>query len=662
VADDEKIVYKVDLDVADAVNHLFGLKSEINELGEAEGPEALIKNIMKIGGAVAAAGVVVFSLKEALDFTLEAEAIQKVAAQFDFLAAKAGLASNDLKSGLEKSAKGLATTDELLQAANKALVTLGGNAKQLPAIMELARKATSVFGGDLISNFEKINQAVATGMTKQIKGIGIIVDADKANKKYAETMNIAVSALSKAEKQQAMLNAVLSQGTKAFGDSNIGADSTKNNLQRITVALKEVGEAFVLAFDKIAGPLVRAIVKSLGDMAHGFKTEVVAAIGDGSAKIEAQLESVEKRAAFLSQQLQKLKDQKAPPDAWSKNLERDLEAAEARATSLKEKLKEVKEEEAKKGPQAEGEGGPEADLEKRRAQKAKFNEELLKMEATYNEQLLSLATDEKDAIARIEYQKVLLHQQTNDEIEKLELNKDLTTTQRIQLQTRVRDQAAAKELQIEQSKDAAILKSYETLAKAGDTSFQKFSNGAHAAGLKAKKEFSDFGKFGSDTVAAFGKSTESAFLAIGEGSMSLGEAMKGALIGAIADIAQSKGSMLILSGIAELNPIEVAGGGALVALAGYLRSQVKSSSGSSMGSPPVTGSGASGTFNEGIGANQGPSNAALAPGDASFHRAVTLQVQGHYFDSTESRQVVMDMLRKESDASDFKLVQVGGGQ
>ncbi len=116
-------------------------------------------NILKTGAVIAGS---VKILKEALDLTFEAETVRATSAQFDLLTKSAGISGDALRESLVGAADGLIDDTDLIQIANKAIVSLGSSAAGIAPIMELARKATTFFGGDLAHNFEALNQAIAT--------------------------------------------------------------------------------------------------------------------------------------------------------------------------------------------------------------------------------------------------------------------------------------------------------------------------------------------------------------------------------------------------------------------------------------------------------------------------------------------------------------------
>jgi len=187
-----------------------------------------------------------FAIKEvvtaASSFVSEGEKIQKAEARFASLAEQAGLAADVIQDKLIGAAKGLIDDDKLIQLASESFVQLGRNAERLPEVLEVARKAYKVFGGDVVTNAEKINQAVFTGNTRSLRQIGILVDVNKTYAEYAKSIGTVVPLLTEQQKQQAILNKVLEQGETRFKNVTKASTSYDESLTRLDVAMSDVAD------------------------------------------------------------------------------------------------------------------------------------------------------------------------------------------------------------------------------------------------------------------------------------------------------------------------------------------------------------------------------------------------------------------------------------
>lgn len=236
----------------------------------------------------------------------EAEKIKAINSQFEVLAETAGISADVLKNQLVGSAAGLIDDTDLIAAANKAIVSLGSTASEIPKVMELARKATSVFGGDVVQNFEAINSAIASGSTRALRQFGIIVDSQSVYEKYAKSIGFAANQLTETEKQQALLNAVLDKGNKTLGNIDESAQKNTKSFKELYVIVKQIGEVAILSFDNSASPAVNKFLQLAISAANQFKTLFVASVGSGAeqsaAKIKllnADLETLQNKSDIL---------------------------------------------------------------------------------------------------------------------------------------------------------------------------------------------------------------------------------------------------------------------------------------------------------------------------------------------------------------------------
>jgi len=256
---------------ADSVGFSFKGFADIvvNDLG-GKGADSVGKFASLINGPLAlalgsalAAG---FALKKVFDFTVLTEKNEQIANSFNAIAASAGIAGDALREGLVAAAQGLADDDDLLLAANKSIIELGSNADKIPEIMEVARKSTALFGGDLIQNFENLSQALANGNTRALKNIGLVIDSEAAQQKYAASIGVTVAQLSDAGKRQAITNAALEQAKTKFGDIDESSAKATKSFKRLVVTTGEL-------FDSIAAIVSQSSLLStvFGAVERGIK-------------------------------------------------------------------------------------------------------------------------------------------------------------------------------------------------------------------------------------------------------------------------------------------------------------------------------------------------------------------------------------------------------
>lgn len=447
--EDDKIGAVFDLDTKESLEKILELKGGIESLGDAKNTEGLLEGLTKVGGAVAAIGVAAFALKTTFDTVFEAENIKQINNQFELLTRNSGLATDTLKAGLIEAAHGLVDDTDLMRAANRAIVEMGSSAEKLPELMDLARKSTAVFGGDAITRFEELNQAIASGSQRALKHMGIMVDVDRAYRDYAASIGVASGELNDAGKRQALLNAVLIKGQDAFKGVDENIKEATNTWQQLKVTLSEVKEVFVLAFDKVMGPSVTGWLKSLQGWAGHFKDIFQAKFGEGvdAAVAKSKLLSTEimdlqgqlidvdqagqvffngtyvkKGSAEYELAVKKMQDRLAALQGQMKSASDTIEEHEQKAKTLQ----------AQTSTGGSGDDGK-VDRQKKLADEARFQHEMLKIQEDRIRDSMKLTKSLSEFEALNAQQKENLTLETEAKIKALQQNEHLNATQKNQM-------------------------------------------------------------------------------------------------------------------------------------------------------------------------------------------------------------------------------------
>src|SRR5690606_17413735 len=101
----------------------------------------------------------------------------------------------------------------LVKAANRSmLLGVADTAEEMSTLMQIAAERGQAMGISVTQAFDDIVTGLGRGSALILDNLGILVDAEEANRAYAETLGKTASALTDAEKKQALINAVLAQG------------------------------------------------------------------------------------------------------------------------------------------------------------------------------------------------------------------------------------------------------------------------------------------------------------------------------------------------------------------------------------------------------------------------------------------------------------------
>lgn len=667
---DDKQTFKLDLDSADFIKKSIEAKESISKIGESGGMEGLIKNLSSTSLLLGMVGAAAFSLKETFELVFEGENIRAVNKQFEMLGESAGIATGALREGLKEAAGGLEDETELLKSANKAMIEMGQNASRLPETLALARKATAIFGGELTQNFESINEAISTGHTRQLRHLGLIVDANKAYIEYAKSIGTTVGALSEEGKQHALMEAVLQKGQDRFKGIDADSKQVTVTFKQLGVIIEELREKFAATFEKTVGPMVKNV---LDYVKLGLEKVSVAtsAWGENLDVTKAQVENLTETLFEYNKRIKELAaQQKEGPSFWDKltgTTPEDIEATkkklQEKATAVQAEINGLKNKMDQQSGEAEGPKivGPEVDQskkEKQLEQQAKFEKDLvaIKSQRINDEMKNAESIDEVDKLHNelnlVEEEK---NQSAIQEIKARYAHGEITAAQENQLIEENNLDHIEKMQSMEDNLDKQRLAALDNyLQRSNDTS-EGIARGFSVGGQKAVIALNDFGARGQRVFNTVSNNAAKAFIQMGEGTKTAGEAMKGFMFASIADIAEAEGKLLLAKGIGTANPASIAAGGALLALSGLLRAQ-------SGGGSSSAGGGGGGAAGPGGGEAANTSITGNKPDGAQLeHKTVTLAVGGNFFETEQTKQSVMEMIRQATDATDFKYTQIGKG-
>jgi hypothetical protein len=665
----EETTLKLNLDAKQFVEAAHHAKESIGSIAEAEGLNELVEKLAHASKLIGVLGAAALVAKLAFDFTLEAEQIQKIERQFETLAHNVDLSAHAVKEGLVKAVGGLADETDVLEAANRAMVQLGDNSGRMVEFMELARKITPVMGGTLIENFEKISQAVGTGNARLLRSIGLNVDAEKAMTAYAKATNQTVAALTENERKQALANAVLEKGQKILSGSTAQAETATTTLKKIGVEFKDLGEAIALLFERVFGSTVRSVLKKFQESLHGAKEAFKGTFGteaeQASARVKdlsAKMQQWEKDIARIHFLQEKSVSFKSAEKQAELNKSLDFYTSKIKEAQVEiDKLKGKEEAHVEAGTEAAGAKAVKissAEATQKLIVQKKFEQDIIALRES------TLKEEERVATSLTEIQEKQLEIRTamiekaNAQIAMItaqgELGKELTVTQAADRVLEIEKTLMAQLELLDQQRRDTQLKNLQQVAQKNAYTAAGISAGFKAAAAEASKNVGNFAKLGEVAFSSLKKNGKNAFMALGEGAESAGDIMRGFMFNAIADIAEAQGEEFMAAGFT--NPAMFAAGGALLALAGFLRSQSKGSS--AMSGAPGGGGGAGGGAAASL---AGPDQTSLVEADKKPKREVTIQIQGHYLDTEGSRRALMEMIRTETDATAFRYVEIGQG-
>lgn len=659
---DEKggtLLFGIDFDTEAGHKKLKELKEMLHGIGDTESLGGILAQLGHFGALAAVAAGAAYAVKVAMDWAVEGEAIVMINKQFEILTKESGIAADTLREGLLAASKGTIEETDLLKSANKAIVTLGASAAELPRLFELSRKAAVVMGGSTQEVFDNLIQSISMGQTKALKQFN--VNAEKAYKEYALALGTIPQALTEVEKRQALLNAVLAEGEKKFHAVDANGKMITSGLAKMSAAAADFEEVFKKALFQTVGPFFERIATGSANTTRTWTAFIKSFIGSDTDKAKAEIDLTNLKIEKLHTTISDLESKKGGFFSFFNQQQIAVANAELeKAIESKKKLEEsipVPKEKYGPFPLPKHEEN-DADL----AAKAKFYKDLSDIKKLNLDAAIIQAATEKELATAQSERLVQLESDTQAKIKAIKVEYKGQDDQAKLLIAATQQNAADERVkleikslsEIENLEVASIQRRIDLSKDASD----KFALGFQLKGAQARKSLNDFSAFGQQAFNSLSGAIKNSFAEWGAGGISLGEALKKAAIGSIADIAAAQGAALIASSIWPPNPLGLAAGAGLVALSGALRSAVGASSSVSSAGGGGGGGGSVSTASAPIPAiTQAPSPERFA----DKRKQVSINIQGNYFDTDETRRRLTQMIREESDASDFKILSVGGG-
>lgn len=550
-------------------------KNIIGDIGDS------VKNLAggfgKFGVIAAGAAVGFLAVKEALNLAKEGEKIDQINNSFEVLSARAGIAADVFRDDLVKAAGGLADTEEILKTASLAISELGSNAKQIPQVLDIARQSSIRFGGEVADNFEKLNQAIITGSTKQLRQIGIFVDAQDAVDKFAKANGRAASEVSEFGKRQAVLNAVLEAGAK----NAIGLDETNSQVttstKRLSVAIGEIGDALAKISQSAFGDVFSSIANGLTDAAtaiSGIGPESTTQIRRIDQEIAALTANLKVRQDELAENAKRIKDEASGQQGIFDALifgsgvdPRFLQAKVDGITAQIENLAAKKKSLLDSQQPVAGNENPFDDTQRQKealdAQK-KYKDELLKLEQESNAQLTQL----RQSDATLQEQQFIQEQEARakhlaalDKLERDFANSKFVSKEQYNLLIAQEETRAALEIQkIEAQTQVKLKAQIEAASKAKLAGYSQFFGNLATLMQTGSRELFEIGK-----VAAVAQATIDGYAAI-QGAYKQGTVIGGPALGAAFAAAAGIATAVNIAKIASTNFGD--GGGVSVSGAG----------------------------------------------------------------------------------------------
>ena len=223
-------------------------EKDVKGLGNAFG--AMASSAAKAAAVFYAAKGIITGLQKTVQISSQLTAVE---GGFKNLTKGIGGAADTLNK-LEKATDGTVNKIDLMTQANNAmLLGIFENNDQMAEMFDVAQRLGAALGEDTLFGVESL----VTGMGRQSKlmldNLGIMVDVEKANKTYADSLGISVEQLTDQQKKTAFNNATMKAAKELvneLGEENLTTADRINKLKSSATNMAgELGQALTPAFN-----------------------------------------------------------------------------------------------------------------------------------------------------------------------------------------------------------------------------------------------------------------------------------------------------------------------------------------------------------------------------------------------------------------------------
>ncbi len=173
---------------------------------------------------------------------------------FANLAASYGVSGKQIVAQLKEVSRGTVDTLTLIRSAGTAMM-MGIRPEETVNLMKIAMATTKQTGQTTVKAFEDITLAVGRQSKMILDNLGIIVNVEKANERYAQTVGKTAAALTDAEKKMAFMNETMVMGNELILRMGDQQATAAEKFQRFAARANDLkvffGDVLIRAFNLI---------------------------------------------------------------------------------------------------------------------------------------------------------------------------------------------------------------------------------------------------------------------------------------------------------------------------------------------------------------------------------------------------------------------------
>jgi hypothetical protein len=196
-------------------------------------------------------------------------------ASFEDLAAAAGSSGDAIVAAIKRATGGTVAEMDIIAASSRGIMLgLGAQADQWEELTEVARFRARAMGMDVTQALNDIVTGIGRQSALILDNLGIVLDTNAVYDQYAQSIGKVATALTEAEKKQALMNAVITEGQGMIQAAGGIQDTYADAFRRLDTVVGDfktaISEELAPAVSDLADQLAILGETASGPLSEGF--------------------------------------------------------------------------------------------------------------------------------------------------------------------------------------------------------------------------------------------------------------------------------------------------------------------------------------------------------------------------------------------------------
>lgn len=194
----------------------------------------------------------VFAATAAFTALRQASQVEQLVQGLEALGAASGKNLKLLAVNIKEASGQAIALDQALRVASVG-ASAGFSSTQIKGLAAVARDAAIALGRDVGDAVDRLSRGAAKLEPEILDELGIFVRLDDASAKYAASIGVATSELTRFQQRQAFANEIIEQGGQKFGELGDKVDASA--FDRLAATLGDLSRTVMDFFNSILGPI-----------------------------------------------------------------------------------------------------------------------------------------------------------------------------------------------------------------------------------------------------------------------------------------------------------------------------------------------------------------------------------------------------------------------